>query len=105
MIVPKSLEPVLVILDTVMNAVVPLCTTTPFIAAYSVLAVSVNWMNNSALLYEVALKLMIVVALDVKLVELVSDLATPPVTNEVPSAPVIAKILAALCGAEVNGTI
>jgi hypothetical protein len=45
---------------------------------------------------------MIVVALEVKLTELVSDLATPPVTNEVPSAPVIAKILAALCGAEVN---
>jgi hypothetical protein len=42
------------------------------------------------------------VAVEVKLVELVSDLATPPVTNAVPSAPVIAKILAALCGAEVN---
>jgi hypothetical protein len=45
---------------------------------------------------------MIVVALEVKLVELVSVLATPPVTNEVLSAPVIANILAALCGAEVN---
>ena len=42
------------------------------------------------------------VALEVKLTELVCDLATPPVTNAVPSAPVIAKILAALCGAEVN---
>jgi len=42
------------------------------------------------------------VALEVKFVELVSDLATPPVTSEVPSAPVIANILAALCGAEVN---
>ena len=45
---------------------------------------------------------MIVVAVDVKFTELVSVLATPPVTNAVPAAPVIAKILAALCGAEVN---
>ena len=101
-IVAKSLEPLLVILDTVMYAVEPSCTTTPFIAAYSVLAVSVNTMNMSAALYVAALKLMIVVAVDVKLTELVSVLATPPVTNELLSAPVIAKILAALCGAEVN---
>ena len=45
---------------------------------------------------------MIVVALEVKFTELVSVLATPPVTNDVLSAPVIAKILAALCGALVN---
>ena len=42
------------------------------------------------------------VAVDVKLTELVSDLAIPPVANAVLSAPVIANILAALCGAEVN---
>ena len=42
------------------------------------------------------------VALDVKFTELDSDLATPPVANAVLSAPVIANILAALCGAEVN---
>mgnify|MGYP006222740131 CR=1 FL=1 len=59
-------------------------------------------MNNSAPLYVDALKLIIVVAVDVKFTELVSDLATPPVTNDVPSAPVIAYILAPLCGAEVN---
>ena len=49
-----------------------------------------------------ALKLIMSVAVDVKLTEEVSVLATPPVTSEVLSAPVIAKILAALCGAEVN---
>ena len=102
MIVAKSVEPVLVILDTVMNAVDPLCTTTAFCAAYSVLAVSVNCMNNSADLYVAALKLMIVVALEVKFTELVSDLAIPPVTSDELSAPVIAKILAPECGAEVN---
>jgi len=42
------------------------------------------------------------VAVDVKLTALDSVLATPPVTIEVLSAPVIANILAALCGAEVN---
>ena len=84
------------------KAVVPLCTTVPFIAAYSVLPESVNVMNISALLYVAPLKVIMLVAVEVKLVELVSDLATPPVTNEVLSAPVIAKILAALCGAEVN---
>ena len=41
-IVAKSPDPVFVMLDTVMNAVVPLCTTTAFIAAYSVFAASVN---------------------------------------------------------------
>jgi hypothetical protein len=59
-------------------------------------------MNNSADLYVAALKLMIVVALDVKFTAVVSDLATPPVTSEVPSAPVIAKILAPECGALVK---
>ena len=93
-IVAKSLDPVLVILDTVINAVEPLCTTTPFIAAYSVFAVSVNVINNSADLYVAALKLIMVVALEVKFTALVSVLATPPVTNAVLSAPVIANILA-----------
>ena len=93
-IVAKSLLPVLVIPNTVMKAVDPLCTTTPFWAEYSVLAESVNWMNISADLYVAALKLMIVVAVDVKLTELVSDLAIPPVTNALLSAPVIANILA-----------
>ena len=59
-------------------------------------------MNNSAALYVAALKLMIVVAVDVKFTELVSVLATPPDANAVLSKPTIAKILAALCGAEVN---
>ena len=49
-----------------------------------------------------ALNVNISVADDVKLVELVSDLATPPDTNAVLSAPVIAKILAPECGALVN---
>ena len=47
------------------------------------------------------MKLIIVVAVDVKLVELVSVLATPPDANAVLSKPTIANILAALCGAEV----
>ena len=42
------------------------------------------------------------VAVDVKLTELDSVLATPPVINAVLSKPVIANILAAACGAEVN---
>ena len=42
------------------------------------------------------------VAVDVKLTELVSVLATPPVTNAVLSNQTIANILAAACGAEVN---
>ena len=102
LIVAKSLEPVFVIACTVINAVVPLCTTTPFIALYSLLAESCNVINNSADLYVLALKLMIVVALDVKFTELVSVLATPPDANAVLSKPVIANILAPLCGAEVN---
>ena len=42
------------------------------------------------------------VAVDVKLTEADSDLATPPDANAVLSNPLIANILAPLCGAEVN---
>ena len=59
-------------------------------------------MNNSAALYVLALKVMMLVAVDVKFTELVSVLATPPEANAVLSKPTIANILAPLCGAEVN---
>ena len=59
-------------------------------------------MNNSAALYDDALKLIIVVAVDVKFTELDSVLETPPDANAVLSKPTIANILAPLCGAEVN---
>ena len=101
-IVAKSLDPEFVIPCIVKNASEPLCTTTPFIAENSVFAVSFNVMNNSALLYVEPLNVIMFVAVDVKFTELVSDLAIPPVANAVLSAPVIANILAALCGAEVN---
>ena len=102
LIVAKSLDPVFVIACTVINAVVPLCTTTPFCAEYSEFAESCNVINSSADLYVLALKLIIVVAVDVKFTELVSVLATPPEANAVLSKPTIANILAPLCGAEVN---
>ena len=66
-------------------------------------AVSVNCMNNSADLYVAPLKLITVVALEPDTeTAVVSDLAIPPVTSAVPSAPVIAKILAPECGALVK---
>ena len=84
------------------KAVEPLCTTFAFITAYSEFPVSVSLINNSAPLYVAALKLMIVVAVDVKLTALVSVLATPPDAKAVLSKPTIANILAPECGAEVN---
>ena len=101
-IVARSDDPELVTPYTVPNAVEPLCITVAFIAAYSELEESCRTINNSAALYVDALKLMIVVALDVKFTELVSVLATPPDAKAVLSKPVIANILAPLCGAEVN---
>jgi hypothetical protein len=60
-------------------------------------------MKISADLYVAALNVMIVVALEPDTdTAVVSDLATPPVTSAVPSAPVIANILAPECGALVN---
>ena len=85
-----------------MYAFVPSCTINAFATSYSELAESVVVINASADLKLVALKLMIVVAVDVKFVELVSDVETPPDANAVLSAPVIANILAPECGAEVN---
>ena len=85
-----------------MNAVVPLCTTVAFMLEYSEFEESCKTINNSAALYVVALKLIIVVAVDVKLTELVSVLATPPDAKAVLSKPTIPNILAPLCGAEVN---
>ena len=84
------------------KAVDPLWTTFAFITAYSVLSASVNLIKSSAALYVAALKLNIVVAVDVKLTELDSVLATPPDASAVLSKPTIANILAPLCGAEVN---
>ena len=87
---------------TVTYAVEPSCTISALATSYSLLAESVVVIKHSADLYVVALKLIIVVAADVKLVDAVSVLAIPPDASAVLSAPMIANILAAACGAEVN---
>ena len=97
-----SLPLVVVTPYTFPNAVEPLCVTNAFITPYSEFVESCKLMNSSAALYVDALKVIIVTALDVKLVELVSVLETPPDAKAVLSNPTIANILAAACGAEVN---
>jgi hypothetical protein len=77
--------------------------TVAFMAEYCVLPESCTVMNSSADLYVAALNVMMFVALDPDTdTDVVSDLATPPVTNALLSAPVIANILAPECGALVK---
>ena len=92
--VAKSTPVVLVSPKNVAKADVPLCTTFALATSYSPLEESVVVMNISADLYVVALKLMMVVADDVKLVDAVSVVNTPPVPAAVLSNPTMANILA-----------
>ena len=80
---------------TVTYAVVPSCTISALATSYSELAESVVVMNASADLNEVALNVMMSVAADVKLVDAVSVVNTPPDAAAVLSNPTIANILAA----------